>query len=292
MNQPDAPDRHERPPLSARYTGAEAIDWCGAQVYPMYTEALAVGATAVRLQALTAAPGQEVTRVGLGLSVQDGHLVLGGKAVAGVDIWQETLLAGTAITVIAHSPDALLTLTPVWATATGECESWTGNYGLVVDLMPDGPVTLWCSTGPGTPDFNELVVQVSTDVTALLGPDDARVFPPTMPMVRPTTAQSRSDHPAPAPTPQSSPESSQSPAAKPPSVGRALHDLGTAMYERGEHDSARMLWTQAAEAGHPGAAYDLGVTLMRSGEHAGARIWLATIADTDPRASELLSQLG
>lgn len=73
--------------------------------------------------------------------------------------------------------------------------------------------------------------------------------------------------------------------------GRALYDLGTAMHERGEHDSARMLLTQAAEAGHSAAAYDLGVLLLRAGDRAGAEHWWKAAAHDDPRAAASLTEL-
>ena len=75
------------------------------------------------------------------------------------------------------------------------------------------------------------------------------------------------------------------------SIGRALYDLGTAMNERGEHDSARTLLTQAAEAGHSAAAYDLGVLLLRDGDRAGAEHWWKAAAHDDPRAAASLTEL-
>ncbi|APE34633.1 hypothetical protein BOX37_12435 [Nocardia mangyaensis] len=72
---------------------------------------------------------------------------------------------------------------------------------------------------------------------------------------------------------------------------RALHDLGTAMYARGEQDSARALWTQAAEAGHSGAAYDLGMLLMAAGDQVGAENWLKAAARDDARAAASLTEL-
>ncbi|MFE1591518.1 tetratricopeptide repeat protein [Nocardia sp. NPDC058705] len=283
MNDPGAQRRSESIPLDQRYRGADPIEWCGAAVYPMYTEALPAGTTAVHLRALSVMAPEDVTGLGLGLSVHDGHVNLDGRSLAGVDIWYEALAAGIDISVTADAPDALFTLTPVWVAGSGAHQSWTGNYGMVVDLLPDGASTLWCSTGPGTPDFNELVVELTT------GP------------IAPITSE-----PVGLPNPVEFPAVSLAAAADPPTdvaiapppprpasqgVGSALHDLGTAMHERGEHASARILWTQAAQAGHSGAAYDLGALLMQQGERAAAEQWWKAAARDDPRAAACLTAL-
>ncbi|MFD4431258.1 tetratricopeptide repeat protein, partial [Nocardia sp. NPDC058497] len=461
MNDPGAQPAGDLIPLAQRYTSADPIDWCGAAVYPMYAEALPEGTTVVRVRAVSVMPPAEVSGLGLGLTVQQGHVRLSGKSLQGVDIWYDALAAGVDIPVTADGPEALFTLTPVWVAGSGTQQSWTGNYGMVVDLLPGRAATLWCSTGPGTPDFNELVVELTTvpapdpapfvpppvstaapsiqaatphtpfapvtmpptpAITAAMlasppdsattpasppdsatpytgppvstamsaGPPDSAARPPAalapaaiapaapvqrpvppdppapaaMPLVAPVQPPAPPDPPAPAavppvapvqrpvppappepaamqpvpPTPDVPPPNSapaimqgrrSAPAVMPPAAsapillpadpqtpvppelrtashappapppippdpsvettpgiapptlrapqtsggqgfGRALYDLGTAMNERGEHDSARTLLTQAAEAGHSGAASDLGVLLLRAGDRAGA----------------------
>ncbi|TCJ95546.1 hypothetical protein [Nocardia alba] len=393
MNDPDAQHRGDPISLDQRYDGADPIEWCGAAVYPMYTEALPAGTTSVHLRALSVMAPENVTGLGLGLSVHDGHVNLNGKSLAGVDIWSEALVGGIDISVTADAPEALFTLTPVWVAESGAHQSWTGNYGMVVDLLPDGACTLWCSTGPGTPDFNELVVELSTgpaepaDLEAAteaaepaepespveaadpIGPEsfigpaepvepessvdaaepvepespveaadsvgpesfvgpaepinpesftdaaepvdvespfdaaDPVTMPMPMPMPMSPAASPPSVEPTPPPasaesasstTPPETPSAQVGPPEPPrprQGVGGALHDLGTAMHERGEHDSARALWTQAAQAGHSGAAYDLGTLLLREGERAAAEHWWKAAAPDDPRAALALSEL-
>lgn len=287
MNDPGAQRPGEPVPLDQRYHGADPIEWCGAAVYPMYTEALPIGTTAVHLRALSVMAPADVTGLGLGLSVHDGHVNLNGRSLAGVDIWYEALAEGIDISVTADAPDALFTLTPVWVAGSGAHQSWTGNYGMVVDLLPDGASTLWCSTGPGTPDFNELVVELTTGPAAPTRPIISAVpitpVEPTPPAV--FTAPAATD-----PLPEVS-ISPPPPRSASQGVGGALHDLGTAMHERGEHDSARALWTQAAQAGHSGAAYDLGALLLRQGERAAAEQWWKAAARDDPRAAASLTAL-
>ena len=511
MNHPGARPFGDPIPLEQRYTSADPIDWCGAEVYPMYAEALPAGTTAVRLRAVSVLAPPEVTGLGLGLTVQGGYVHLNGKSLQGVDIWYDALADGVDITVTVDGPEPLFTLTPVWVAGSGSQQSWTGNYGMVIDLFPGGASTLWCSTGPGTPDFNELVVELTTfpapDPAPFVAPASAlappsiraatahtpfapvtmpptpaitaamlaaalptadplapsvfsRTEPPasalptlsanpnarppatgaeptaeppasaTVPTTRPpaavatptpealaptafpfamppsAAAMPTPEPPAPtafptmgppvavaAPTAEPSeaitrpstsslaaafaqlaapprqpisgpqepasaaadevvpasavlpPATGMRPAADPPtvlpseppmsaardfrsaghpappppeirpdrdvestpviaaptlrapqtsggqSIGRALYDLGTAMNERGEHDSARTLLTQAAEAGHSAAAYDLGVLLLRDGDRAGAEHWWKAAAHDDPRAAASLTEL-
>ncbi|WP_280299142.1 tetratricopeptide repeat protein [Nocardia neocaledoniensis] len=332
MNDPGARPPDEPVPLDQRYTGADPIEWCGAAVYPMYTEALAVGTTAVRLRAVSVMPPADVAGLGLGLTVQDGHVNLDGRSLVGVDIWSDALTEGVDISVTANAPQALFTLTPVWVAESGTQQSWTGNYGMVVDLLPGGSSTLWCSTGPGTPDFNELVVELttipSTEVSmaatapalvtmplTVLPPAMAPVVPapptpavpvppvpdvPVPPAVPAPTAQAVSTAPvtplpipaADADRPAPAPSTAPMPAADTGhGIGRALYELGTAMRERGDHDSARTLLTQAAEAGHRGAARDLGALLLDAGDRAGAEKWWKAAAPDDPRAATSLSEL-
>lgn len=296
MNDPGAQRPGEPVPLDQRYQGADPIEWCGAAVYPMYAEALPVGTTALHLRALSVMAPEDVTGLGLGLSVHDGHVNLDGRSLAGVDIWYEALADGIDISVTADAPDALFTLTPVWVAGSGTHQSWTGNYGVVVDLLPDGASTLWCSTGPGTPDFNELVVELTTGPTE---PDRTPVdaTEPTSPAepIPPSESTEPTLHTANLDPPTDVAIAPAYPVTPPRSadqgVGAALHDLGTAMHERGEHDSARALWTQAAQAGHTGAAYDLGALLLRQGERAGAERWWKTAAHDDPRAAASLTAL-
>ncbi|WP_280216812.1 tetratricopeptide repeat protein [Nocardia neocaledoniensis] len=331
MNDPGARPPDEPVPLDQRYTGADPIEWCGAAVYPMYTEALAVGTTAVRLRAVSVMPPADVAGLGLGLTVQDGHVNLDGRSLVGVDIWSDALTEGVDISVTANAPQALFTLTPVWVAESGTQQSWTGNYGMVVDLLPGGSSTLWCSTGPGTPDFNELVVELTTIPSAevsmaatapalvtmpltVLPPAVAPVVPaspapavPAPPAVHAPPAVLAPPVPAvstaPAPPPpitaadatdrtEAVPSTAPMPAADTGhGIGRALYELGTAMRERGDHDSARTLLTQAAEAGHRGAARDLGALLLDAGDRAGAEKWWKAAAPDDPRAATSLSEL-
>ncbi|GAD85866.1 hypothetical protein FEK33_15530 [Nocardia asteroides NBRC 15531] len=176
MNDPGAQRPGDPVPLAQRYTSADPIDWCGAAVYPMYAEALSLGTTTVRLHALSVMAPAEVTGLGLGLTVQGGYVHLNGKSLQGVDIWYDALADGVDIVVTADAPEALFTLTPVWVAGSQAQQSWTGNYGMVIDLLPGSTSTLWCSTGPGTPDFNELVVELATAPA----PDLAPFAPPSL----------------------------------------------------------------------------------------------------------------
>ncbi|WP_454197391.1 hypothetical protein [Nocardia sp. Marseille-Q1738] len=69
------------------------------------------------------------------------------------------------------------------------------------------------------------------------------------------------------------------------------------MSTMGEEEQACGLWTQAAEAGHAGAAYELGLVRYRHGDRAGAETWWRTAAERrEPRAmaglADVLDQQG
>lgn len=159
---PELPDEVGGSPavLADLYLSAEPIDWQGATVYPMYTERLAVPATALTVTLLSATPPPGPASVGLGLSVVDGYLDIDGKQLTGVDIWRDALERGVEFELTAETSDALLVLTPVWSDTAGTPRSWTGNYGIVVEHTAADRTVLWCSVGEGPPHFADLVVEI------------------------------------------------------------------------------------------------------------------------------------
>ncbi|MEU1980737.1 hypothetical protein [Nocardia sp. NPDC019395] len=155
------PDRiSRRPTLAARYLSADPIDFDGAMVYPMYSEQLPTPASALTMTLLSATPPAGLGSVGIGLSVVDGYIDLDHRHVAGVDIWRDALERGITFDLAANAPGALFALTPVWTNSAGEPQSWSGNYGIVVERTETGRTVLWCSMGEGPPHFADLVVEV------------------------------------------------------------------------------------------------------------------------------------
>jgi hypothetical protein len=229
------------PSLAERYLGPEPVEWYGTEIYPMYSVPLGDHSAAVSLTLRAAAPPEGLLGLGMGLSMLDGHVELDGRRLAGVDVWTDAMAAGIELSLRGTGPEASFTFTPVWMTADGVIESWTGNYGVLVESAPDGHTVLHCSTGVGAPDFAELVVAVTTVPTF------------TMPMDSAAPDESR--------------------------YGSALYDLGVAMQRRGEVDQACVLWVQAAGLGHAGAAYDLGVVRFRRGRLGEAEHWWRAAAD-------------
>ncbi|MEU4315986.1 hypothetical protein [Nocardia sp. NPDC024068] len=181
MDAADFPDDPAEPPvvLADRYLSAEPIDWQGATVYPMYSEQLSTPASALTMTLLSATPPARPAGVGIGLSVIGGYIDIDGKHLAGVDIWRDALERGITFDLTADSPDALFALTPVWSDATGEPQSWVGNYGVVVEQTDSGRTVLWCSVGEGPPHFADLVVEIRS---IPLDPHP-RLFTPRIPAI-------------------------------------------------------------------------------------------------------------
>jgi hypothetical protein len=148
------------PALAFRYRSAEPIDWEGTTVHPLYSEQLSTATAALTVTLLSATPPAGLTGVGIGLSMVDGYIDIDGRRLAGVDIWRDALERGITFDLTANSPGALFVLTPVWADTTGEPQSWSGNYGIVVERTDNGRTVLWCSMGEGPPHFADLVVEV------------------------------------------------------------------------------------------------------------------------------------
>ncbi|WP_067860849.1 hypothetical protein [Nocardia shimofusensis] len=164
MNEPYSPWHQRNPageqPLAARYTGSEPILWNGSMVYPMYTDRIGTEPILLYMTLLSQAPPAGLRGHGLGLSVLQGYIELDGHKLTGVDIWSDALARGVTVELVPTGADAVFSLTPVWVDQTGAHRSWTGNYGMLVEDIPNDIVALWCSLGEGPPNFANLVVGV------------------------------------------------------------------------------------------------------------------------------------
>lgn len=191
MNEPYSPWHQRNPageqPLADRYTGSEPILWNGSMVYPMYTDRIGTEPILLYMTLLSQAPPAGLRGHGLGLSVLHGYIELDGHKLTGVDIWSDALARGVTVELVPTATDAVFSLTPVWVDQTGAHRSWTGNYGMLVEDIPNDIVALWCSLGEGPPNFANLVVGVGI----------APVRPGTRESSRPAAAEPV-DPPAPA----------------------------------------------------------------------------------------------
>lgn len=288
-----------KPPLAALYQSAEPIRWSGSMIYPMFTERLGPAPLALTLTLLSAAPPAGLRGHGMALAVVNGFVDLEGRQTDNVDVWSTALHGGVTFELTPTGPAATFTLTPVWVDELGIKKSWSGNYGILVEDVPDGRIALWCSIGEGPPNFANLVVGFSTapvprsEPAALPEQPHALPEPPETPQPQDQAfpvyrLDERRVEAAPVPTTEP-PRPANS-----PEVGyrNALYDLAEAMYNRGEEDQACELWQQAAAAGHPIAAYDLGVVRLRRGDVAGAESWWRSAARLrEPRAMAGLAEL-
>ncbi|MFC3961439.1 hypothetical protein [Nocardia jiangsuensis] len=157
-------ERHSPPGkiLATQYTSAEPIRYNGSLVYPMYSEEFGTPGARLAMTALSAAPPAGLRGWGIGLSVLGGHVRFDGRRLGGIDVWGDALATGLSVELAGNSAEALFTLTPVWVDDRGVQKSWEGNYGILVEHLPDGRITLWCSVGEGPPNFANLVVEIAT----------------------------------------------------------------------------------------------------------------------------------
>ncbi|WP_228000025.1 tetratricopeptide repeat protein [Nocardia australiensis] len=336
MNQPysqwHTQNSAENLPLAARYQTADPIRWNGSMVYPMYTERVGPVPIWVSMMLLSAAPPTGLRGHGIGLSVIDGYIGLAGKQLGGVDVWSDALTSGITFEVFPNAADALFSLTPVWVDPFGIEQSWSGNYGMLIEQPPSGQLVLWCSVGEGPPNFANLVVELTVEAAPAESAPQPSISVPNMPVPplpgphvpAPTastlspaaTTRSATSQPSPSqpvssryePDPLDSPfgaptqpvavTGADEPGGAPGRDYRsALYELAVAMYRRGEVEQACSLWVQAADAGHATAAYDLGVVSFRRGDMPAAERWWRSAADRrESRAmiglAELLERRG
>ncbi|MBF6328221.1 tetratricopeptide repeat protein [Nocardia transvalensis] len=253
-------DESQRP-LAERYVSADPVDWCGTAVYPMYCEPLGPDPTVVALWLRAAAPPEGLLGLGVGLSVLGGHVALQGRRLRGVDVWTDAMADGIELEVCAAGPDASFTLTPVWMDMRGTTESWTGNYGVVIERTPEGKPLLRCSTGVGPPDFGELVVEMT--VTA--APTDQSRYRGALYELG-VAMHGRGDL-----------EQACALWRQAADFGHAgaAYDLGVVRFRCGELREAERWWRAAADHGDVRAMAGLAEVLDRQGNPSEARVWRA-----------------
>ncbi|MFG3521483.1 tetratricopeptide repeat protein [Nocardia nova] len=253
-------------PLAERYPGIEPVDWRGLTVHPLYSQRLGAKPTVVRLSLRAAAPPSGLLGLGIGLSVIDGSVMVRGSRLAGVDVWSDALAEGIDLRLSGTGPAAAYTLTPVWMTAAGAVESWTGNYGLVIERGSGATMVLRCSTGVGEPDFGELVVAVTATVDAAGDQDRFRSALYHLGV----EAHTRGDL-----------DQARRLWRQAADLGHtaAAYDLGVLGYRTREFDEAQRWWRVAAEQGDPRAMAGLAEVLERRGDSDAARRWRAQAQD-------------
>jgi hypothetical protein len=160
-------------PLAARYQSADPIRWNGSMVYPMYTEQVGPSPIWVSMTLLSAAPPAGLRGHGIGLSVIDGYIGLAGRQLGGVDVWSDALASGITFELFPNDPGALFSLTPVWVDPFGIEQSYSGNYGILIEQPPSGRLVLWCSVGEGPPNFANLVVEIETTLAESMAAQSA-----------------------------------------------------------------------------------------------------------------------
>ncbi|MEV6773531.1 hypothetical protein AB0N05_33355 [Nocardia sp. NPDC051030] len=257
------------PPLADRYDSADPVTWNGAKVYPMYSQVVGVSPTTVTLKMRSSAPRPGVRSLGMGLSVDGGHVLLGGRQLRGVDVWSDAMFGGIDLQVCPTSGDAAIALTPVWVDRTDATVSWSGNYGMLI-TRERSLLVLHCSTGVGPPDFSELVVEITTALTPLppVAPADAGRYRDALYELG-VAMHGRGE--------ESQACQLWTQAATFGHLG-AAYDLGVVRYRQGDLAAAEDCWRTAADHGDIRAMGGLAEVLERRGNSSEARVWRAALA--------------
>ncbi|WP_020647643.1 tetratricopeptide repeat protein [Nocardia sp. BMG111209] len=259
MTRPSTIGTYDEPALAARYAGADPVDWHGATVHPLYSEALGTDPVVVDLALHESSPPPGLLGLGIGLSVIGGHVALGERRLLGVDVWSDAIAAGISLDVCAASPEAAITLTPVWMEAGGEVMSWTGNYGVLIDRTSTGNPLLRCSIGVGPVSFADLVVEVAVRIVPT---GESRYRGALYELGVAMHGRGDLDQAC---------ELWTQAAAR--GHAGAAYDLGVLRYRRGELREAEHWWRVAADHGDVRAMAGLAAILRRQGNLAEAQAW-------------------
>jgi|GEM_PF-5042934 len=255
------PYDEQESPLADRYDRAAPIEWNGLAVHPMYSQPLGADPAVLTLTLRRAAPPAGLIGLGMGVSVLSGHVALHGRRLRGVDVWTDAMTGGVDIELCGAGPDAGFTLTPVWMPADGATVSWTGNYGVVVDRRDAAAPLLRCSTGPGAPDFTELIVQIGVRT---LETDQSRYRGALYDLGVAMHGRGDIDQAC----------ALWTQAADFGHLG-AAYDLGVVRFRYGELPEAECWWRTAAGHGDIRAMAGLAEVLDRQGNASEARVWRA-----------------
>ncbi|MCX4091875.1 hypothetical protein [Nocardia sp. alder85J] len=259
MTRPSSIDTYDEPALAQRYAGIEPVDWNGATVHPLYSEALGADPTVITLVMHESAPPPGLLGLGIGLSVIGGHVLLGERRLLGVDVWSDAMAAGIAVDVCAAGPGAAVTLTPVWLEVGGEIMSWSGNYGVLIERSRAGNPLLRCSVGVGPVDFSDLVVEVAVRIAPT---GESRYRGALYDLGVGMHNRGEMDEAC----------ELWTQAAVLGHAG-AAYDLGVLRYRRGELREAEHWWRVAAEHGDVRAMAGLAAILDRQGNLTEAQAW-------------------
>lgn len=256
-------------PLAERYDSAEPVTWNGTDVYPLYAEAVGISPTTVTLTLRSASLRFGVRSLGIGLTVDHGHVLLEGRQLRGVDVWSDAMDGGIGLQVCPTGPEAGITVTPVWVDATESTVSWSGNYGMLITRERAGTV-LHCSTGVGPPDFGELVVELALTDTP----------PPPEPPTEASRYRDALYELAVAMHGRGEEDQARQLWAQAAGFGHlgAAYDLGVVRYRGGDYAEAEHWWRTAAEHGDLRAMAGLAEVLARRGNVSEARVWRAACA--------------
>lgn len=257
------------PSLAERYDSADPVTWKGANVYPLHSVNVGACPTTVTLNLRATGHRRGVRGMGIGLTVDGGHVLLNDRQMHGVDVWSDAMSGGIELRVCPTGADAAITVTPVWMDEHEQIVSWSGNYGMLI-TRERACTVLHCSTGVGPADFTELVVEVSTAPTPAdpIPPADAGRYCGALYDLGVAMHHRGEEH-------QACELWRQAAALGHPS---AAYDLAVVLLRYGALAEAEQWWRAAADNGDMRAMAGLAEVLDRRGNPSEARIWRASLA--------------
>ena len=98
-------------------------------------------------------------RQALRLAVKGGRLLVNGRSLANVVLWQDTAPRAVTVQVVPTHRNCTVHFWNAWAEGKQIKQPWLGNGGMLVKPEPTG-LRLECSAGVGAPDFRDLIVRI------------------------------------------------------------------------------------------------------------------------------------
>jgi len=105
---------------------------------------------------------------GIGFRTDNGWLLANGEKAKKFSVWADTApdVVSVELRPLRGREQLAVRIWNIWkSTSWGSTMAWIGNAGMVVETITDGRAVLGASAGPGSPRFDELVIDLE------FGPD-------------------------------------------------------------------------------------------------------------------------
>lgn len=146
--------------LSSRFIASrgEPIEVEGRLVHMSYV----VGPSSSRRPIGRMRPSGELEQ-GIGFRTDNGWLLSNGEKAKKFSVWADTApdVVSVELRPLRGREQLAVRIWNIWkSTSWGSTMAWIGNAGMVVETIADGRAVLGASVGPGSPRFDELVIDL------------------------------------------------------------------------------------------------------------------------------------